>query len=129
MGASETSMFLMVVGIGLGLFAVVVCSFFFGLHVGMVTGTGGSRGLFGPKGGRSYQLPEPQEDFSFGLLGSPPRGGASQAQAGGPGSRIMKADEAQLTVDEQVQRFIDSTVFGRGPARARDSGEGDDDNQ
>ena len=87
-----------------------------------------SRGLFGVKKGKiSVGQPAPDEqDPMAAFVGKqflPP-----EWNAVGPEVKqgAESYEDAVRQVDRQVQRFIDSTVFGRGPVRARMEG-GDDD--
>ena len=118
--------------LAMALFVVVAAAFLGGLHLGMSIGSGGVRGIFGIKKGRSFQAADPdQPDPLKAFVGQQFMNGWSEEDSvSPPGPSVkqgaMSHDEALKMVDRQVNRFIDSTVFGAGPRRARSAGDDDD---
>lgn len=124
------------VGLSLALFAVLAACLLGGLAIGVRIGSNGTRGLLGPVRGRSAQAPDPEFQYQQDIGGTETvqdimrrtLGGGWMEEPGEP--KLKKAaqdyDEALKMADTQVQRFLDSTVFGTGPRRAR-SEEADDD--
>ena len=94
---------------------VIILAFSFGIWLGVKIGSGGAKSAFGVVRGGSYQGSEDVD-------GEPEELGTRQ---GFQPSGVEYAD-AMSAVDVQVKRFLDSTVFGGGPRRAR-SGEVEDD--
>ena len=86
---------------------VIILAFSFGIWIGMRVGSGGAKSAFGVVRGDSYQGAEDVD-------GKPEEvGGKSLRQTG------VEYADAMNAVDVQVKRFLDSTVFGGGPRRAR----------
>lgn len=117
------------------LFGVLVASFFGGVVLGMRVGSGGTRSLFGVIRGSSVQAADPEygypdtEDSIKASLKKAFGGGWMEDEPAMPANQRVAADQyddAMKMADRQVQRFLDSTVTGRGPRRAR-SGEAEDD--
>lgn len=112
------------------LFLILICSFFGGMHMGMVIASGGARGVFGVKKGSSTVLSQTADPMEMGddplaeFVGK--QFDPQQWSTSGPVRGGMTEDEALRAVDGQVQRFIDSAVFGRGARKGR-TGDGDDD--
>lgn len=112
------------------LFLVLIGAFFLGLHIGLSLASGGARGLMGIKKGSSTVLGQTADP----LMGDDPLAAFvgkqfspdQWAEEGGPVRGAMTEDEALKAVDSQVQRFIDSSIFGRGPRKGR-TGDADDD--
>ena len=132
----DLSMVIWAVVLSMLVFAVLVASFFGGMALGMRIGSGGTRGILGVVKGRAAQAEDPEfgaEDSTYAALQK--AFGNGWAEEGGgvepPGAKNQRVaaqeyDDALKMADRQVQRFLDSTVFGAGPKRAR-SGEADDD--
>jgi hypothetical protein len=117
--------------LAMAMFVVVAAAFFGGLHMGIGIGSGGVRGIFGVKKGGSFQASDPdQPDPMKAFVGQQFTGWSQEDSVVPPGPNVkqgaMSHDEALKMVDRQVNRFIDSTVFGAGPRRARSAGDDDD---
>ena len=120
------------------LFVALATSFLGGMTIGMRIGSGGTRSLFGAVKGASFQAPDPEWGYPDESGGSESvqdmmrrtfGAGWSEQPADVPQGTKQAAQEydtAMKAVDGQVKRFLDSTVFGTGPRRAR-SGEAEDD--
>lgn len=87
-----------------------------------------SRGVFGvKKGSIGVGAPGPDSEDPLGefvgqqFMPDEWRTAGPQAKQG-----THDPEEALKEVDRHVQRFIDNTVFGRGPVRGRTGGEEDD---
>lgn len=111
-------------------FVVVAAAFFGGLHMGIGIGSGGVRGIFGVKKGGSFQAADPDSPDPMKAFVGQQFTGWNQEDGAAPGPGVkqgaMSHDDALKMVDRQVNRFIDSTVFGAGPRRARSAGDDDD---
>ncbi len=135
----DSSVVLWALALGLLLCFMLVGTFAGGMALGMRIGSGGTRGLLGVVKGDSSQAADPEYGFS----GSEERikdmlkrtfgadwteEGETRIEVGQPELRraAQEYDEAMAMADRQVKRFLDSTVAGRGPRRAR-SGEAEDD--
>lgn len=131
----DVSILMWVMALSVMLFAILVASFFGGVALGMRVGSGGTRGLLGMVKGTSVQAADPEYNYPADDDGLKAR--LAKAFGGGwmaddepvPANQRVAADQyddAMKMADRQVQRFLDSTVTGRGPRRAR-SGEAEDD--
>ena len=128
---SELGAIFAAVGATAAVFLLLVGMFFLGMHLGMIIASGGTRGLGGIRKGKSFQakdqgdgddVPDPMKDFvGRQFIGWDEEEGKPQVMQGS-----MTYDEALKNADRQVKRFMDSTVFGRGPQRARSATEEDD---
>lgn len=116
------------------LFVALVASFFGGMALGMRVGSGGTRGILGVIRGASSQAADPEygysvkEDSLHASLRKAFGGGWTEDESVPANQRVAadQYDDAMKMADQQVQRFLDSAVTGRGPRRAR-SGEAEDD--
>ena len=95
----------------------IIGSFCVGLSLGIRVGSGGGRSALGVVPGKAAQAAQENDSSPTSVPGA--------SQGFGPGFS-QEYDSAMNTVDAQVKRFLDSTVFGGGPRRAR-SGEAEDD--
>lgn len=112
------------------IFMLLGTIFWLGVNVGRMI-ENKSRGILGVRRGSSAILADGGQDDEDPLakfVGKQFMGDGWTEETVGPKAKIghHDPDAAAREVDRHVQRFIDSTVFGRGPQRGRTGDEEDD---